>query len=158
MSKAVPATLAATLALAAPLLDGAAARAHEQRGDENVRCLALSMYWEAKGQGHEGMLAVGSVVLNRMRSDEFPDSACEVVFEGGETPPCQFSWWCDGKSDTPTEAKPWKLAQELAREMLANPPADPTGGALFFHSEDIPKPWKKERTRTAQVGGHIYYR
>ena len=77
MLKLAPAALAAALILAAPL-PGGGAHAHEQRGDENARCLALSMYWEAKGEGREGMLAVGSVVLNRMRSDEFPDTSCEV--------------------------------------------------------------------------------
>jgi hypothetical protein len=54
---------------------------------EEARCLALAMYWEAKDQGREGMLAVGSVVLNRMRHEEFPDAPCEVVREGGRRHP-----------------------------------------------------------------------
>ena len=66
---------------------------------ESRHCVALTMYWEARGEGRKGMLAVGSVVLNRVDDDRFPDSACGVVYQGGETPPCQFSWWCDGRSD-----------------------------------------------------------
>ncbi len=93
---------ALAVALTSVLLGGGGAEAREEL-IENERCLALSMCWEAKDQGREAMIAVGSVVLNRIASEDFPDTACEVVFEGGETPPCQFSWWCDGKSDRPTE-------------------------------------------------------
>ena len=53
---------------------------------EDARCLALSMYWEAKDEGREGMRAVGAVVLNRRAHEEFPDTPCAVVREGGETP------------------------------------------------------------------------
>jgi N-acetylmuramoyl-L-alanine amidase len=125
---------------------------------EEARCLALAMYWEAKDEGREGMLAVGAVVLNRMGHEEFPDAPCEVVREGGETPPCQFSWWCDGASDQPQEQEAWSLAQELAVEMLKDPPEDPTGGALFFHDASIEAPWREERVRTVQIGGHVFYR
>ncbi len=85
---------------------------------EAARCLALAMYWEAKTEGADGMRAVASVVLNRRAHPEFPDTVCGVVKQGGETPPCQFSWWCDGKSDRPTEAAAWQLAQSLALSSL----------------------------------------
>jgi N-acetylmuramoyl-L-alanine amidase len=126
--------------------------------DEERRCLALSMYWEARGEGPEGMRAVGSVVLNRMASPDFPETACGVVYEGGETPPCQFSWWCDGRSDEPREEEPWRMALELAEEMLRSPGEDPTDGALFFHHADLAEPWVIERTRTVQILSHVYYR
>ncbi len=148
--------LAATLALVLPVGASGVASAYELT--EDARCLALSMYWEAKNQGREGMVAVGSVVLNRVQHEEFPNTPCEVVYEGGETPPCQFSWWCDGKSDTPRDQEAWALAQQLAGRMLASPPPDPTDGALFFHSTEIGKPWRKERTRTAELAGHVFYR
>lgn len=122
------------------------------------RCLALAMYWEAKAEGAEGMMAVGAVVLNRVAHAEFPDSVCGVVMQGGETPPCQFSWWCDGKSDTPREAEAWAVARELAPAMLAERPSDPTLGGLFFHSSSIAVPWRTKRERTVQIGRHIYYR
>ena len=153
---------AAIGALAVVILGGHGPVAVAQTADgtlgEDQRCLALSMYWEARGEGPEGMRAVGSVVLNRVESDEFPDTPCEVVYQGGETPPCQFSWWCDGRSDTPREAEQWQTAIALAAELLADRGADPTRGALFFHSADIAVPWRVERTRTARILSHIYYR
>jgi len=136
----------------------AVAQAPDGTLGEDQRCLALSMYWEARGEGPEGMRAVGSVVLNRVESEDFPDTPCEVVYQGGETPPCQFSWWCDGRSDTPRDAEQWRTALTLAAELLAHRGDDPTRGALFFHSADIPVPWRVERARTARIRNHVYYR
>ena len=114
------------------------------------------MYWEARGEGRTGMLAVGSVVLNRVADDRFPDTACGVVYQGGETPPCQFSWWCDGKSDRPTHQAAWNASRKLAGDLLAERPGDPTHGALFFHNTSIDSPWRRQRT--ARIGNHVFYR
>ncbi len=120
------------------------------------RCLAQAMYWEARGEGRDGMVAVSSVVLNRVEDERFPDTVCDVIYDGGETPPCQFSWWCDGKSDRPSNHIAWNQAVNLAHEILAIPPDDPTGGALFYHATSIKTPWRRQRT--AQIGRHIFYR
>jgi N-acetylmuramoyl-L-alanine amidase len=126
--------------------------------DDEARCLALTLYWEAKSEGAEGMRAVASVVLNRVAHPAFPSSVCAVVTQGGEQPPCQFSWWCDGKSDRPTDPQAWRLAQRLAKAALADPPPDRTRGALFFHNTSIATPWAQKRVRTAQIGRHVFYR
>ena len=80
----------------------------------SVKCLTDNMYHEARDQGTAGFLGVSSVVLNRVRDKRFPNTICEVVKQGptreswkknGKFLPirnrCQFSWWCDGKSDKP---------------------------------------------------------
>jgi len=126
--------------------------------DDPARCLALALYWEAKSEGADGMRAVASVVLNRLAHPQFPNTVCGVVTQGGEDPPCQFSWWCDGKSDRPTEPHAWRLAQQIAKAALAKPPADHTRGALFFNNTSIKTPWLRKRARTAQIGRHIFYR
>jgi spore germination cell wall hydrolase CwlJ-like protein len=126
--------------------------------DDSSRCLALALDWEAKTEGPDGMLAVASVVLNRVAHPAFPSSVCAVVTQGGEQPPCQFSWWCDGKSDRPTDPQAWSLARRLARAALAEAPPDRTKGALFFHNTSIATPWLRKRQRTAQIGRHVFYR
>ena len=103
-------------------------------------CLAKALYWEARGEGEDGMLAVSSVILNRVRDERFPDTVCGVIYEGGETPPCQFSWWCDGKSDYPADRKQWGEILELAHHYLATRPEDTTQGALFYHATYIRTP------------------
>ena len=75
-------------------------------------CLAENVYHEARNQPLAGQMAVISVTINRVNDDRFPNSICEVVKQGphrpswkgtGEMIPirhkCQFSWYCDGKSD-----------------------------------------------------------
>jgi len=134
------------------------ASASAMRSLQQAECLALAMYWEAKSEGEEGMTAVASVVLNRVAHPEFPATVCAVVKQGGEAPPCQFSWWCDGKSDRPIDARAWATASRIAEGALYDPPPDATRGALFFHHTGIATPWRRHRQRTVQIGRHIFYR
>jgi spore germination cell wall hydrolase CwlJ-like protein len=120
------------------------------------RCLAQVIYWEARGEGQQGMVAVASVVLNRVEDNRFPDTVCGVVYQGGESPPCQFSWWCDGKTDYPTNQTKWAETNSLANTILTARPLDPTDGALFYHNTSIQDPW--HRPLTARIGSHIFYR
>jgi hypothetical protein len=113
------------------------------------------------GSAGRGAQCDGSRCMGGTKSAEesdFPDTVCEVVREGGESPPCQFSYWCDGEPETPQNEEAWERAREVAAGMLNKPPPDPTNGALFFHSVEIAPPWTKERKRTATIGRHIFYR
>jgi N-acetylmuramoyl-L-alanine amidase len=150
--------LVVALATAFPLLFAPSAQGMTRLTQSAQHCLALAMYWEAKSEGPDGMLAVASVVLNRVAHPEFPDTVCGVVKQGGESPPCQFSWWCDGKSDRPTEARAWATATKIAERVLQSPPSDYTRGALFFHNTAIETPWVGKRQRTVQIGRHVFYR
>lgn len=119
-------------------------------------CLALTLYWEARGEGRHGMEAVGAVVLNRVADRRFPNTVCGVVYQGGEKPPCQFSWWCDGRSDRPTQRSSWNTSLALASQLLTGTVRDPTHGALYFARKSIRQP--PQRIRTAQIGNHAFYR
>jgi spore germination cell wall hydrolase CwlJ-like protein len=123
---------------------------------QDQQCLAEALYWEARGEGEDGMLAVASVIFNRVEDERFPDTVCDVIYDGGETPPCQFSWWCDGKSDEPTNQAKWWEINSLAYDYLAISPEDPTDGALFYHADSIKTPWRRQLT--ARIGNHIFYR
>jgi len=126
--------------------------------ESEIDCLAKTIYFEARGEPQSGQRAVAAVVLNRVRSPDFPDTVCAVVHQGGEdTPDCQFSWWCDGLSDEPRDRKAWKKAQAIARVMLAGA-KDPTHGALYFHHIRIRPYWSASLDRTTRIGRHIYYR
>lgn len=142
----------AIVAMLAASNAGAATLGNEQH------CLALSLYFEARGEGREGMVAVGWTILNRVESRDFPPTTCEVVRQGGERPPCQFSWWCDGRSDRPRERDSWNLAMRIAGELLFDPPPDPTGGSLYFHATHVDPYWRQAMVRTARVGSHVFYR
>ncbi len=137
---------------------GLQAHASNDRTSQAHQCLSLVMYWEARGEGPRGMVAVGSVVMNRVAHADFPNSVCAVVYQGGETGGCQFSWWCDGKSDRPRDYSQWQTAARLANDVLRGRTADPTRGAIFFHAARVSSRWHRSRPRTARIGNHVFYR
>jgi len=149
-------TAACVLIFILALFGGKPAEAASLKDEQH--CLALALYWEARGEGRRGMTAVGWTILNRVRSREFPSTPCGVVRQGGERPPCQFSWWCDGKSDRPRDRHSWSMASIIASELLLDPPPDPTGGSLFYHSTSVSPAWHRKRKRTATIGAHVFYR
>lgn len=127
--------------------------------DPAFMCLAYTIYHESRGQPRQGQAAVGHVVLNRVADRRYPNTICAVVQQGGETPPCQFNWRCDGKKDTPTERRSWRLAQDITRELYpVRRMADPTFGALSFHHIDVAPEWSNVWVRTATIGDHHFYR
>jgi spore germination cell wall hydrolase CwlJ-like protein len=124
-----------------------------------LRCLALVVYFEAGAEPRAGKEAVAHVVLNRAQHAGFPGGVCGVVQQGGEQRPCQFGWYCDGRSDEPTSARMWQSAQDVARAALAGESEDPTGGALYFAQAQKQRPsWTRRLTQVARIGGHIFYR
>lgn len=123
-----------------------------------TECLAKAIYFEARGETETGRRAVAAVVLNRVAKEGFPDTVCGVVRQGGQRPPCQFSWWCDGKSDTPTEGKAWAAAQAMAEDAMEGWEDDPSHGALFFHHTSVRPGWRRSFEKTVRIGTHIFYR
>lgn len=122
-------------------------------------CLALNVYFEAGGEARSGRLAVAWVTLNRWRHPDFPETLCGVVRQGGEARyRCQFHWWCDGLPDVPANPQRWADAEQAARDALSGRRADPTGGALYFHSHEVKPRWARHMTATARIGRHTFYR
>ncbi|GLZ86496.1 cell wall hydrolase [Metapseudomonas resinovorans] len=126
--------------------------------DDAITCLARSIYWEAKGEPPHEMEAVANVVMNRLASDDFPDTVCAVVKQGSETKSCQFSWWCDGRPDEVVEEVRYELATEIARKALNGQLKDRTEGALYFHDRTVSPEWAHEYARTAQTRRFLFYK
>ena len=135
------------------------ARMNGQDIDRALHCLALNIYFEARSEPRMGMISVAHVVLNRARSPRFPDTVCAVVKDGGETHRhrCQFSWYCDGKSDRPRDDAAWETARSLARAVFWSAIPDPTGDATHYHAEYVDPPWAARLTRGPKIGQHIFY-
>ena len=135
-------------------------------------CLALNTYHEAKNQSLVGQIATAQVVMNRVADDRYPNTVCEVVKQGPHRPSwenpekeypvkhrCQFSWYCDGKSDIPKNEKAWKKAQDYAYLVLYNKiNLDVTEGATHYHATYVRPAWAKTKTRTTRIEKHIFYR
>ena len=135
-------------------------------------CLALNTYHEAKNQSMIGQIATAQVVMNRVADDRYPNTVCEVVKQGPHRPSwenpekeypvkhrCQFSWYCDGKSDVPKNEKAWRKAQDVAFLVLYNKVnLDVTEGATHYHATYVRPAWAKTKTRTTRIEKHIFYR
>ncbi len=124
-----------------------------------IECLALNIYFEARGEPETGQLAVGHVVMNRVASTRFPSTVCDVIQQGGELRRyrCQFSWWCDGRSDKPRNKRLWEKSGELALKVYWGRSEDPTEGALWYHADYVKPYWRKEFERGPKIGRHIFY-
>lgn len=124
-----------------------------------LNCLALNIYHEARGEPSDGRLAVGHVVMNRASDPRFPDTPCAVIQQGGAEKRyrCQFSWWCDGRSDEPADLKAWKHSEVLARRIMWGISPDPTAGALWYHTKEVRPVWRKALDRGPVIGSHIFY-
>lgn len=126
---------------------------------EELHCLALTLYYEARGEPDLGKVAVGHVVMNRVADERYPDSVCGVVQQGGQEVRyrCQFTWWCDGQSDDPSNKAAWERAQAIARAIYWGYSQDPTEGALSYHADYVNPNWGKSLVRGPQIGQHIFY-
>lgn len=129
---------------------------HRQR---EIECLALNVYFEARGEPVDGMRAVAHVVMNRVADRAFPSTACDVIRQGGReiVNNCQFSWWCDERSDRPVHAKSWAESRRIASQVYDNAAADPTGGALFYHADYVEPFWRTSMIEGPKIGRHIFY-
>ena len=124
-----------------------------------LECLALTIYFEARGEPDEGKIAVGHVVMNRASHPLFPRKVCEVVQQGGDKLRfhCQFTWWCDGRSDQPTDWRAWEKSKALARPIYWDYSRDPTAGALWYHADYARPQWRSDLSRGAKIGRHVFY-
>ena len=85
-------------------------------------CLAMAIYFEARGEPMVGKVAVAQVVMHRVYDHRFPNKVCDVVKEGyyyswDKNIPirdkCQFSFWCDGKPEIVNDMVAWGFAVYL---------------------------------------------
>ena len=143
---------------------------YEAYGDDK-KCLTENIYFEARGQGQAGWLAVAQVTQNRVDDRRFPNTVCEVVKQGltyASGQPirnkCQFSWYCDGKSDNPKNIKVYNSIYELVNYIydIQDKPdhelLDITDGATHYHADYVRPSWAKTKTKTIEIEDHIFYR
>ncbi len=123
-----------------------------------LSCLTQAVYFEARGRPEKDLRAVAHVVMNRVGHRRFPKSVCGVVRQGGSKARCQFSWYCDGRSDVMRDGRERGRAERVAKAVLAGTSKDPTGGAQFFHNQTVRPSWSRRLKRTIRIGPHTFYR
>lgn len=123
---------------------------------EDWECLRQAVYFEARGQSLQGQFAVAEVILNRVDSPDYPDSVCGVIRQQADGA-CQFSYFCDGLSDSLHEVAAAEIAGRIAAVMLAGGARRLTDGATFFHSSAADPAWAGRLQQTALIGSHVFY-
>ena len=132
-----------------------------------LACMAVAIYFEARSEPLAGQIAVANVIVNRVMDDRYPDDVCEVITQGrlGSKPTdrirrgkCQFSFYCDGKSDTPKDEAAFRYAIDIASNILGGVWFDPTDGATHYHSIDVAPSWAKTKVRIVRIENHIFYK
>jgi hypothetical protein len=124
------------------------------RGGNPLKCMALNIYFESRGEPEEGQVGVGMVTLNRAQSGKFQPTVCGVVYAKS-----QFSWTFDKHSDVPQPGPIWDRSVKLAKQVLARALPDPTKTAShFFNPKKVRPNWAKKFKFTARLGDHDFYR
>ena len=140
--------------------------------DKETHCLATNMYFEARGESLDGKKAVAFVTLNRVESEQFPNDICSVVYQAQYSSwwkenknrlvpvrhKCQFSWYCDGKSDSIRNTIEYENLYRLASEVILGKYEDKTGGAEYYHADHVYPDWRLAFNQTAKIDSHIFYR
>jgi spore germination cell wall hydrolase CwlJ-like protein len=126
-------------------------QAHEQ---VERLCLTQALYYEARGEGERGQLAVADVILQRQHSKYHPDTVCGVVYQ-----PYQFSFVTDGSTLKEIDVDAWNKADELSGRILRGEvKTSVTGKALFYHAKSVQPEWADEMIKTTEIGNHVFYR
>jgi spore germination cell wall hydrolase CwlJ-like protein len=145
----------------------------KQKKIKDIDCLALNVYHESRSDNLAGQFAVADVVLNRVRNRRWPNSICDVVHQGPVSSwwlthherkvpiknRCQFSWYCDGKDDTPNNVQAWQKALTVASQIYnQNLYRGITEGATHYHATYVNPSWNKRLQSVGRIGEHLFYR
>ena len=132
---------------------------------EPLYCMTEAMYYDARNQSVKGQLAVGIVIVNRVRSYRWPSNICSVVHEGHYKrgfpihDRCQFSYWCDGLPEEMEDERAWQTAQGVAYIVLTrNVVIKGMENITHYHHKDINPDWAKDLEYCGTIQDHMFYR
>jgi N-acetylmuramoyl-L-alanine amidase len=114
----------------------------------DLQLLARAINGEARGEPYEGQVAVGAVILNRVKSSNFPNTIAGVIYQPGA-----FTAVSDGQISVPIDSSATvvKAAQDALNGW------DPTGGAIYyFNPNTATNKWIWSRPLTKVIGKHRF--
>jgi N-acetylmuramoyl-L-alanine amidase len=132
-----------------------------------LTCMAIAIYFEARSEPIAGQFAIANVIMNRVFDDRYPNDICDVVKQGklNSKPEdrvyinqCQFSFFCDGKSDQPEDIDAFENALYISSMSFDDAWYDLTDGSTHYHSININPDWAKTKTRVVRIENHVFYR
>ena len=129
---------------------------------QQLTCLALNVYFEARGEPKAGQYAVAEVTMNRVASRHYPDTVCDVVYQANWDPlrkrmVAAFSWTEQADRSEP-KGEEWEQARRIAEDVYYRRHEPKLAGVLHFHADYVTPSWSVGRTPVAQIGNHRFYR
>jgi len=123
-------------------------------------CLAVGVYFEARGEPNKGQQAVAQVILNRVRNPAYPNTVCGVVYQNKrKRNACQFSFACDGIRDRVNSAKHWGRAVKVANDAIDGRFwLRSVGSSSHYHADYVWPKWRRKMRKMTKIGRHIFYR
>ena len=121
-----------------------------------LMCLAVAVFFEARGEPMVGKEAVANVIVNRVEDHRYPDDVCSVVNE-----PYAFSYTHDGLHDDPTrhtghqDKIAWAEAQAVAKDALEGNLLGIT--STHYHTTNVLPFWAKHYSLDTRIGNHLFY-
>jgi spore germination cell wall hydrolase CwlJ-like protein len=128
-------------------------------------CIAETLYFEARGEGIKGMLAVASVLEERKDHPDYPGTYCKISKQ-----PWQFSFRHEGKpslkalerrtsSLNANDVQMLREAKRIAERMLLGAfRGILPRGTVFYHAKYVKPTWARKMQRVAVIGQHVFYR
>lgn len=114
----------------------------------DVQLIARAINGEARGEPYEGQVAVGAVILNRVKSSKFPNTIAGVIYQSGA-----FTAVSDGQINVPIASN--STVVKAAQDALNG--WDPTGGAIYyFNPNTATNKWIWSRPQIKTIGNHIF--
>lgn len=114
----------------------------------DLQLMARAINGEARGEPYEGQVAVGAVILNRVKSSKFPNTIAGVIYQSGA-----FTAVSDGQINVPIKegSTVLKAAQDAMNGW------DPTGGAIYyFNPATATNKWIWSRPLIKTIGKHRF--
>ena len=114
--------------------------------DADLNLLARLIYGEARGESYVGQVAVGAVVLNRIKSASFPNTMSGVIYQR-----YAFTAVDDGQINLTPNDTARKAAQDAMNGW------DPSYGALYYYNPaTATSSWIFSRKTTVTIGNHVF--
>jgi spore germination cell wall hydrolase CwlJ-like protein len=127
-----------------------------------LHCLALNVYYEARGEPAAGRYAVAEVTMNRVASPRYPKTVCSVVYQKEwdvlrKRYVSAFSWTEFDRVPDP-EGDKWQKAWDAAEAVYFGRRVPVLNGAVLYHATHIKPSWARGKRPVARIGRHVFYR
>lgn len=116
----------------------------------SLMCMAVAVFFEARGEPQAGQMAVAQVIMNRLADQRYPDDVCGVVFENK-----QFSFANAGGSFDLPDTQAARGALEVAQDFMDGE-TYPIN-ATHYHTRAVSPVWRHAFKLESAIGAHVFY-